>query len=360
MEIKTTVGNVIEVLERFAPKAYQESFDNSGLQVGNPNSEVTGILVCIDVTEAVVDEAIDQGCNFIVSHHPLIFKALKSIVGRNYIERCVIKALANGIAIYAGHTNVDSAPQGVSYRMAQKLGLKNIRVLVPHQGALLKLITFVPKKYLEAVRSSLFAAGCGHIGNYDHCSYRVSGEGSFRAQPGATPFVGELGQEHYEAEERLEVIVPKYLCSNAVAALKSAHPYEEPAFDLIALENDLTTVGLGVVGELAEPTDGMQFLRHIKELFNTQVLKYSPLTQNTVQRIALCGGSGADFIGAAQASGAQIYISGEIGYHRFFEHENRISLVEIGHYESEQFTKEIFCEQLMENFCNFAVRISRV
>ena len=349
---------ITELLEQWAPLSLQESFDNCGLLVGNYHQQVTGILISLDVTEPVIDEAISLGSNLIIAHHPLIFKGLKSLTGRNEVERCVMKAIKHDIAIYAAHTNVDSIQGGVSFRMAQKLGLEHVQVLVPKSDMLLKLVTFVPTAHLETLRKALFAAGAGQIGQYDACSFSHNGEGTFRPGTGTNPFVGVIGEVHHEPELRLEVILPKHKQSAVVTALLQAHPYEEPAFDLIPLANEWSQVGLGVVGDCPKNYAETDFLKLVKQTFQADVIKHSPVLGCDIRRVALCGGSGADFIMHAKAAGADAFVTADVTYHRFFEAENNLLILDIGHFESEQYTKEIFFEQLIEKFPNFAIRLS--
>ena len=334
----------------FAPLPLQDGFDNAGLQIGLTEAEVAGVLLCLDVTEAVVDEAVASGCNLIVSHHPLIFSPLKRITGSNYIERCVIKALANGIAIYSAHTNIDNAPGGVNYRIAEKLGLQNVRILVPKEDALLKLAVYVPTSAADAVRSALFAAGCGNIGNYGSCSYNVDGFGTFKANEGCNPFCGEVGELHREQEVRIETVLPAYLKNKAVAALLKAHPYEEPAFDIYQLKNSWGSVGSGVIGELPAECDEAEFLQYVKEKFAVGCVRHTPLLGKGVKRVALCGGAGGSFAGAAMAAGADVYITGEARYHDLFNYTGKMVMAVIGHYESELYTMDIFRE-IVEKAC---------
>ena len=331
----------------FAPLPLQDGFDNAGLQIGLTEAEVAGVLLCLDVTEAVVDEAVALGCNLIVSHHPLIFSPLKRITGSNYIERCVIKALANGIAIYSAHTNIDNAPGGVNYRIAEKLGLQNVRILVPKEDALLKLAVYVPVSAADAVRSALFAVGCGNIGNYDSCSYNVEGFGTFKANEGCNPFCGEVGELHREQEVRIETVLPAYLKNKAVAALIKAHPYEEPAFDIYPLKNNWSSVGSGIIGELPAECDELELLQSVKEKFNVGSVRHTPLMGRKVKRVALCGGAGGSFAGAAMAAGADVYITGEARYHDLFSYTGKMLVAVIGHYESEQYTMDIFKEIIL-------------
>ena len=341
------IKDIANALEMFAPLPLQDGFDNAGLQIGLTEAEVAGVLLCLDVTEAVVDEAVALGCNLIVSHHPLIFSPLKRITGSNYVERCVIKALANGIAIYSAHTNIDNAPGGVNYRIAEKLGLQNVRILVPKEDVLLKLAVYVPVSAADAVRSALFAAGCGNIGNYDSCSYNVKGFGTFKANEGCNPFCGEVGQLHREEEVRIETVLPAYLKNKVVAALLKAHPYEEPAYDIYSLNNSWGSVGSGVIGELPAECDELELLQCVKERFAVGCVRHTPLLGKAVKRVALCGGAGGSFAGAAMAAGADVYITGEARYHDLFSYTGKMLVAVIGHYESEQYTMDIFKEIIL-------------
>jgi dinuclear metal center protein, YbgI/SA1388 family len=353
-----TIKEIISAIEEFAPLFFQESYDNSGVQVGDVAQEAKSALVCMDVTEAVVDEAISKGCNLIVAHHPLVFKGVKSLTGKDYIEKCLIKAIKNDIVIYAAHTNLDNTWGGVSFKMAEKLGLKNVKVLAPVEGKLLKLVTFVPVSHIDAVRNALFSAGAGHIGDYDNCSYNSEGYGTFRAGDGTDPFCGQRGEIHKEPEIRLETIFPNHIKGNIIQALISEHPYEEPAFDIFALENDWGRVGSGVIGELETAEDEISILEKIKEVFEVPSLKYSPLLNKPVLRIAICGGSGSFLIPDAIRAGADLFLTGEIKYHDFFNHRNSILLADIGHYESEQYTIELICEIIRKKFPTFAVHFT--
>ena len=350
---------ITKVLENFAPLALQEDFDNAGLLVGNANAEISGALLCVDVTENVIDEAIEFGFNLIIAHHPLIFKGLKKILGKNYIERCILKAIKNDIAIYAAHTNFDSVKNGVSYKMAEKIGLKDLKILSPKENVLVKIATFVPAEFAENVRVAVCKAGAGHIGNYDYCTFSTSGKGTFRALDGANPFLGELHKLNTENEIKLEFVLPAYLVDNVVVALKDAHPYEEAAVDIFPLKNIWENVGLGVVGTLPKPMKEEEFLNYIKEIFDVGAIKHSKFLEKNISKVALCGGSGADFINDAKRCGADIYVTADVSYHRFFEAENLLVIADIGHFESEQFAKEIFYEQIIKNFPNFAVQFSK-
>lgn len=311
------IKEIVSALERFAPLPLQDGFDNAGLQIGLTDAEATGALLCLDVTEAVLDEAIALGYNLVIAHHPLMFKGCKSITGKDYVERCILKAIKNDIVVYAMHTNLDNARNGVNFKIAEKIGLKNLRVLAPKENSLLKLVTFVPVAEADKVRRALFAAGCGNIGNYDSCSYNSEGEGTFRANAEARPFCGEIGELHREPEVRIETILPVYKEREAVKALLNAHPYEEPAFDLYPLKNDWKQMGAGLVGELEEPETELEFLKRIKRIFEVECLRHNKLSGREIEKVALCGGAGAFLLPEAIRSGADVFITGEIKYHDY-------------------------------------------
>lgn len=353
-----TIRQITALIEELAPLQLQESYDNAGMQVGDDSLPATGALLCVDVTEEVVDEAIQLGVNLIIAHHPLLFRPLKRIVGSNYVERVVMKALRNDIAIYAAHTNLDAV--AVNHVWAQKLGLSQLQVLQPIRNMLYKLVTYVPIAQADHLKEALFAAGAGTIGAYDCCSFTSNGVGSFRAGDDTHPYCGEKGVIHHEPESRVEVILPAYLKSRIVRALLESHPYEEPAYDLIPIANDYTQAGIGIVGNLSHPVSARQLLQQVKEQTQCSVVRHNTLPDKMVQRIALCGGAGSSLIGAALAAKADVFITGEIGYHQFFGYENQIVLAEIGHYESEQHTKDIFCEVITKKIPNFALYYTTV
>lgn len=351
----TKISEIIACIEQMAPLSYQESWDNSGVQVGNPEQEVKAVLLCVDITEATIDEAISRGANLIISHHPLIFRGVKRLTGRSYIERVIIKAIQHDIVLYSAHTNMDKCLGGVNFRIAQKLGLKNIHVLAPEENYLYKIITYVPQGHSDEVRQAMWNAGAGRIGNYDSCSYNTEGYGSFRAKEGCNPFVGTIDELHTEPEVRIEMIVPKNRLNRVVAELHSAHPYEEPAVDILPLENEYNQLGLGCVGELEEPINEKDVMSYICRNLQIDFVRHTKLSDRMISKVALCGGSGAEFIPRAMAQGAEIYITADVKYHDFFNTENQIVIADIGHFESEQCIKEIFYEQLSKNFINFAI-----
>jgi len=347
---------ITQLLTEIAPLSLQESYDNAGLIVGKNNWDISGILVCLDATEEVIDEAIEANCNLIVAHHPIVFKGLKQFNGKNYVERAIIKAIKNDIAIYAIHTNLDNVlHMGVNDKIAQRLNLKNVQILKKRSSDLLKLSTFVPKAELKQVREAVFDAGAGNIGNYDKCSFTSAGTGTFRAGNDANPHVGEKGTMHMEAESKLEVVLPKHKQISVVNALIKAHPYEEVAYDLYELHNLSDITGAGIVGEFDEAMSIDEFLAHVKSSMDASVVKYTGTQRAKIKRVAVCGGSGSFLINAARSSGADAYITSDIKYHEFFDGENDLMICDIGHYESEQFTIELLGDFLSEKIPNFAV-----
>ncbi len=356
----TKLKEIIQQIETLAPPALQESYDNSGLIFGNTETEVETVLVSLDVNENVVDEAIQKKAQLIVSHHPLIFSGIKKITPKSYVERSLVKAIQNNIAIYAAHTNLDSVPNGVNGKICEKLGLQNCRILQPATGIFKKLVTFIPEEHASLVQKAVFEAGAGHIGNYDNCGFNLTGSGSFRGNEQTNPFVGEKGTVHYERETRFETIFPAYLQRKVIGALLSSHPYEEVAYDIYQLDNEAPNIGMGMIGNLPEPLDEKTFLKKLKSTFNAGIIKHTALQGKPVSKVAVCGGSGSFLLNKAIASGADFFVSGDFKYHQFFDAENKIVIADIGHFESEQFTMQLFYEYLIEKFPTFAIHFSEV
>ena len=349
------IQEIASFLELVAPPSLQESYDNAGLLTGNNQWDCTGIICTLDATEAVVLEAIEKKCNLIVAHHPIIFGGLKKITGKNYVEQTIITALKNDIAIYAIHTNLDNVLHGVNAAIADKLGLVNRKILQPKNDTLKKLFTFVPVEFAENVRSAIFNAGGGHISNYSECSFNMAGQGTFKPGEGTNPFTGKRGIRHTEDEIKMEMIFPAWQEKAILAALFNAHPYEEVAYDIIALANENRGVGSGLVGELPEAISEIAFLGLLKEKFTLSVIRHTPLLKKPVKKIALCGGAGSFLIGDATATGADFYITGDIKYHEFFDANGTLVVADIGHYESEQFTIDLLFDILSQKFPTFAV-----
>jgi dinuclear metal center YbgI/SA1388 family protein len=352
------VKEIISVLENAAPPALQESYDNCGLCTGTPDNEVNAVLVTVDITEKVVDEAISKKADMIVSHHPIIFHGLKKLTGANEAERCVIKAIQNNISIYCAHTSFDNAFSGVNAALAEKIGVKNYRILSPAKQQLCKLVTFVPTAHAEKVQQALFDAGAGHIGNYDNCSFKLEGEGTFRGGENTKPFVGEKGKLHHEPEVRIETIFPKYIQREVVNALLKAHPYEEAAYDIYLLENKNPMAGSGMIGELEKPLSETDFLSKLKASLGAKQLRHTALGGRRISKVALCGGSGAFLTDDALQAGADAFVTADLKYHQFQEAENRLLLIDAGHFETEEVTKNIFYTLITKKFPTFAVHFS--
>ncbi len=349
------IQEALNFLDTIAPASLQESYDNAGLITGSPAWECTGIITTLDATEEVVHEAIAKKCNLIVAHHPIIFGGLKKITGKNYVEQTIIAAIKNDIAIYAIHTNLDNVLDGVSGKMAAMLGLQNLQILQPKKSLLKKLVTFVPDAQAGHVRNALFAAGAGQIGNYGECSFSSEGSGTFKAGVGTVPFVGKQGGQHTEKETRIETIFPAWREKALIDALKTAHPYEEVAFDIYAIENAWNSAGSGVTGNLPQAVEELSFLQLLKNTFNLTVLRHTPLTGKKVEKVALCGGAGSFLIPAAIASNADFYVTADVKYHEFFDANSKLVIADIGHFESEQFTIDLLFGLLREKFPTFAV-----
>jgi dinuclear metal center YbgI/SA1388 family protein len=351
---------IINLFDREAPFSLQESYDNSGLQTGSPDMEVNSALICVDVTEEIVEEALHLKANLIISHHPVLFHGVKSLTGKTSQERILLKAIRSDIAILSIHTNIDSILSGVSAKMCEKIGLVNTRILEPVKNMLVKLVFFVPVEHAGAVREKIFQAGAGIIGNYDMCSFNAEGEGTFRGSEQSNPFTGEKGKLHYEREIRVETIMPSFISKKVIKTLLEAHPYEEVAYDLYPLENLYPLSGMGMIGELKEESGEMAFLGLLKEKFSTACIRYTRLLGNRVKKVAVCGGSGSSLLGKAIESEADVYVTGDFKYHQFFDAEGKILIADIGHYESEQFVKELFYELLIKNYPKFAVYLTKV
>ena len=355
-----TVKDICSCIEDFAPLSLQEAWDNCGLLVGDAQRPVNKVLLAFDVTQSVVAEAVEEQAQMIVCHHPLMLSGIKRLTGSDDAQRAIMLAIRNDIAIYAAHTNIDAAFGGVSYRMASKLGVSNFQSLSPQGAGLQKLVTFVPQAHFEQVRQAIFAAGAGHTGNYDLCGYSLEGKGTFRASDFAKPFAGERGKLHTEPEIRFETVFPSRLSRQIVEALVNSHPYEEPAFDIYALQNIDLRTGLGAIGFLPEPVSELEFLNSLKKIFSAPVIRHTELRGKKIQKVAVCGGSGSSLLAKAINSKADVYVTGDFKYHQFADAQHEILVADIGHFESEHFVKEIFYDIISKNISNFALSFSKI
>lgn len=356
--MSTHVKEIVHYLEESFPLSLQESYDNSGLICGRMDQEVQGVLLCLDSLEATVDEAIAKNCQLIIAHHPIIFKGLKKITGITYVERVIEKCIQHHISLYAIHTNLDNHINGVNGEIANRLGLKNRRILRPMTNQLYKLVVFVPKNSLSVIDSALFQIGVGSIGNYSQCHFRTEGIGTFMPNELANPSIGTKNIREEVAEFRVEYLVPKPLIGIALRTLFEAHPYEEVSHEIYPIENQDQRLGAGMIGELPLEMDALSFLISLKTTFNCQVIRHTEVLSKPIKTVALCGGSGSFLLTDAIRSKADIFITGDFKYHEFFDAENHLIIADIGHFESEQFTPQLLAEKLKEKFTKFAVHLT--
>ncbi len=354
------IKEITDILEEFAPLEYQEEYDNSGLLLGNPETEVTAVLCCVDVNEKVLDEALKLDANLIIAHHPVIFKEVVRITGQTPVEKIIEMAIKKDIAVIAAHTNIDNVYSGVNKKICDKLDLQDCKIMDTGKKQFCKIITFVPENQAEKVRTAIFKAGAGHIGNYDCCSFNIQGEGTFRGSENTNPYVGKKGEIHFEKEIRIETILPRIILHKVIEAMINAHPYEEVAYDVYSLENDNPKAGSGMMGTLDSSLSVDEFLRLLKKTFKTQSIRYCKPGTGIISKVAVCGGSGSFLVEKAMKLGADAIVTGDVKYHQFFDFSERIMIADIGHYESEQYTQEIFYDLLTEKFPKFAVHLSKI
>jgi len=354
------IKEITQFLERLAPLNYQESYDNCGLIVGDENTELTSVLICLDSVEEVVDEAIENGCNLIIAHHPIVFSGIKKLNGKNHIEKTLIKAIKNDISIYALHTNLDNILGGVSSKIADLLNLKNQRILAPKKDFLRKLEVYVPIENVEEVQNALFDSGAGSIGNYKNCSFQSVGLGTFLPDEDSHPTIGKLGIQQKVEEVKIEVVFQKNIEPTLIKKMKDTHPYEQIAYQIYILDNFSSQIGSGILGELKKEIDSKDFLKKLKKIIKTDCIRHTKLVKNTIKKVAVCGGSGNFLLDNAKHSGADVFITGDFKYHEFFNAENDIIIADVGHYESEQFTKDLIYDLLVNNFSKFAILLSKI
>jgi len=355
------IKEVIQFLEQKFPLHWQEDFDNCGVQCGDKEREITGIVVCFDISEAVIEEAIAKGANMVISHHPIIYKnSIKRIEPTDRVGKILCKALENKILLYSMHTNIDSGKEGGNLLFAQKLGLQKLSVLSPKENQFCKLVVFVPSENSILLKEALFKAGCGNIGNYSHCSFSCEGLGSFKPLAGSNPHIGQHNRIERVEEERIETIFPKIKKRQVMEALYQHHPYEEPAFDMVALENLNREIGLGRVGELSKSMSVKDFIHFVKQKLKLESVRFSGNINAEIKKVAVCGGGGASFVADALSAGADAYITGDLKYHDFFIPENKMLLIDIGHFEGEHFIREIIVSLLKENFNTLATHFTEV
>ena len=353
------IKDITHYLERFAPLSYQESYDNCGLLTGDENWIVKGVMISLDCTEQVIEEASSAGCNMVIAHHPIWFRPIKRLTGNTYVERTIIKAIKQEIAIYAVHTNLDNVKQGVNRKLAEKLGLTELKIMSPMTSGLMKLVTFSPRENTAEVLNALHRAGAGSIGNYEDCAFMTKGTGTFRPNDEATPHIGQARKLEEVNEDRIEVILPTHLQGTIHTALVKAHPYEEVAYYFQELSNINQEAGAGMVGMLKSPLSSEDFLNQLKNQIGTPCLRHSEIIASTISRVGICGGAGSFLIKEAIKASCDAFVTADLKYHEFFDADGRILLVDIGHYESEVSTKDLLSDLLNKNFSKFAVRLSK-
>ena len=352
------IKEIISVLEEMAPLAYAEDFDNVGLLVGDKDSEATGVMVCHDALESVIDEAIAKKCNLVVCFHPILFSGLKKITGKNYVERAVIKAIKNDIAIYAVHTALDNQQDGVNKIFCETLGLINTKILIPKPNFIRKLVTYTIPENAEKLRNGLFGAGAGNIGNYENCSFNSKGIGTYMGNERSNPEFGERFEFMESEEIKIEVTFEKHLENKILKALFKNHVYEEVAYEIYDLQNKNQNIGLGMIGELPEQMDEKDFLHFVQDKMQADGIRHSILLGKPIKKVAVLGGSGSFAIKNAIQAGANIFLTADIKYHQFYEAENQLILADIGHFESERYTKNYIVDFLRKKILNFAIVLS--
>ena len=354
------LDEILRFLEAIAPTSLQESYDNSGLIVGNRQGQVNQALITIDCTEDVVDEAIEKQCDLIIAHHPIVFSGLKTFNGTDYISRTLIKAIKNNISIYAIHTNLDNVMGGVNSAIASKIGLEETKILRYKKGQMKKISVYVPIEHEQNIKDTMWQAGAGSIGNYNHCSFTSNGTGTFLGNALSQPSYGKKNQFHSEKESKIEMVFPSHLESIITSKMLESHPYEEVSYDVITLENHHTGIGSGLIGQLPNPMKTNDFLNHLKLVMQTDVIRHTKQVHDKISKVAICGGSGSFLLSDAISKGAHVFVSADFKYHQFFDANDKLVIADIGHFESEQFTKELIYDLLKKKFTKFATHLSRV
>lgn len=354
------VADLEQFLNEIASPALAESYDNVGLQVGDRNANVLGVLINLEITESVINEAIEMGANVIIVHHPLIFSPIKKLTSGSFINDLLIKLVQNNIALFAIHTNLDNVKHGVNKKIADKIGLTNLEILQKKSNNLFQLVTYVPETHLDEVLNALFHAGAGKIGNYDECSFTGKGLGTYRPLEGSKPFLGEKNQRSNEEETKIELVFPSHLRRSVEKALLKSNPYEEVAYQIFETKNSVRDIGSGMIGELSEEMKKEDFLKHLHNTFQCGAIRYADSNKKMIKKVAICGGSCSFLIGAAKNAKADAFVTGDITYHKFFDGNGKLLLCDIGHYESEQYTSELLFENISKKFPNLAVYLSKI
>jgi len=331
-----TCGEIIKILETWAPREISLERDNPGLQVGSGKNIVKNILLSLELTMDVINESIAKECNLIITHHPLIFHPVKSLdFQRDKNSMLIEKLIKNDLTLFSAHTNLDFTKNGVSFELAKMLGLKGIDFLVNLSANQYKISVFVPGDHVEEVADAIFNAGGGIIGEYSRCSFRTGGTGTFFGSNKTTPFLGEKGKQEQVSEIKLEAIADSWKLGGIISAVINAHPYEEPAYDIYPLKNKNINYGMGAVGELDKQLGREEFLKYVSEKLKAKCLKYTSGKSESIKKIAVCGGAGTELLKEAVQSGADAFVTADVKYHTFHDAQGKILLVDAGHYETE-------------------------
>ena len=354
--MSVTIADIHAAVEHWAPSGTAQSYDNVGLQIGRSNKSVSKALIALDLTPQVVNEAIETRADLVLTHHPLIFKPLSHLTDTSLVSSMALTLAEHGIALYAAHTNLDAARDGVSFELARILGLSNVEFLGGLKGSVVKLVVFVPTSHIDDVQNAIHAAGGGQIGTYSSCSFSHGGTGQFKPTPSSSPFLGHAAGDLVKVSEvRLEVEVARWQLPRVLSAMIDAHPYEEVAHDIIPVETEFKNAGIGAIGQLSTPTTLGAFLDRVCSVLDNPALRYVGDPSKSIQKVAVCGGSGSDFIQLAQKNDADVYITADVTYHRFFDVLDQegmpdMALIDAGHYETEKMTEDLLVRWLSTQF----------
>ena len=342
------LADLEKFFEMWAPRWTAWERDNVGIQIGRRSHPVRRVLITLDVTPEIIEEAVRKKADTIISHHPLLFRPAKSLSDSDEVGRLVLSLAEKRIALYSAHTNLDSAPDGVSFALARALGVGTPKFLAPAMNTLVKLAVFVPEEYTAKVAAAMADAGAGVIGEYSSCSFRIEGKGTFRGSASSRPFSGAPKNLEEVDELRLEMLVPRARVNSVVRAMKSVHPYEEVAYDVYPLENGNPNFGMGAVGALSRPVKLASFLRTIKKALRSESLRYTGVLRQEIRTVAVCGGAGSDLLDAAIGAGADVLVTADVRYHAYHAASGHIALVDAGHWETEQVVLPVIGQRLKE------------
>ena len=343
------IQDLVGLVHKLYAPELAEDWDNVGLQVGDPGAPLERVMVALDPGLSAIQAARDAGAQALVTHHPLLFRPIKRLTPEDAVGQALWTAVRDGVAIISAHTNLDCAVAGLNSWLAVRLGVQQSAPLQPVAGDYLKLTVFIPAGHEQSVAEALFSAGAGQIGAYDECSFRARGEGTFRPGLGTNPFIGEIGQREQADEIRFETIVPKRKLARVLEKMHKAHPYEEVAYDLVPLQNQVPGAGLGRIGRLEQATTLDAFAAGVKAALGCDHLRVTGAGRRPVHKIALCGGSGAGLLQTAHRLGADVLVTGDVKYHDARQAEELgMALIDAGHFATEKLMIEQVADSLRE------------